>query len=72
MVPKREVITKKQKTTKGTSQGQLRFDENMFLDALQEARFRKLASPKIWVERRFEIHPEECFCKCVDLITDKS
>ncbi|KAI5395888.1 hypothetical protein KIW84_062175 [Lathyrus oleraceus] len=56
MAPKREVITKKQKTAKGTSRGQLRFDENMFLDALQEARFRKLVSPKIWVERRNAIN----------------
>lgn len=72
MTPKREIITKKQKTAKGTSRRQLWFDENRFLGVLREARFRELASRKIWEERRFDIHLKGCFCDCVDIITDRS
>ncbi|KAI5416643.1 hypothetical protein KIW84_041610 [Lathyrus oleraceus] len=59
MAPKRDVTTKKQKTTgAGTSRGQESLDQTKFLKPEQHDRHQELIGRSIWYERIFEINPE--------------
>lgn len=59
MAPKRDVTTKKQKTSgAGTSRWQESFDQTKFLEQEQHDKYQELIGRSIWYERIFEINPE--------------
>ncbi|KAL5054810.1 hypothetical protein RYX36_035492 [Vicia faba] len=71
MAPKRDVASKKQKTSgDGTSRGQQPFDQKIFLGPEQEERYQELIGRSILYERIFDINPEGTYRSLPEMWTN--